>query len=469
MERETAPMIEGPIASKIIRFAMPLLLGNLFQQLYNTADTIIVGNILGDSALAAVASTGSLVYLLVGFFQGLAVGAGVLIAQRCGAGDREGARIAIHTDLVIGVVFGVILMAIGVLGTPVFLRWMGTPESVMAQSTTYLQVYFAGGIGLVLYNVCMGIMQSLGDSRHPLYYLMVAAAINIPLDIVLISVFKMDVAGAAVATIFSQFLSAGLCLRRLVRKEKVYTVSFRELRIHWPSLRTMIGYGLPGGLQNSLISIANVVVQSQVNSFGEAAMAGVGAYAKIEGFIFLPVISFTAAITTFVGQNLGAGKVERTRKGARFGILCSMLIAEGIGMILYALSPILMRAFTSSPEAIAYGVERARVCGPFICLLAATHCLSATLRGAGKAMVPMVMIFATWCLFRMGFLLVVLPMVRSITVVSMVYPLTWAMSTLALLIYYKKVDWMHDFLVRSGQIPEGEAAELQKESAEPQN
>lgn len=444
-----APMVAGPIGKTMVSFAMPLFFGNLFQQLYNTADALIVGKILGDSALAAVTSTSSLIFLMVGFFQGLSMGAGVLIAQHCGAGRRTEARAAIHTSLLTGLLAGVFLTLLGVFGTPVFLRWMGTPAGVLPRTAAYLRIYFAGGIGLVLYNVCMGIMQALGDSRHPLYYLIIAAAINVPLDILFIAVFQMDVGGAAFATILSQFFSAGLCLRRLIHKEKTYPVRLRELRIDGASLRLIIRYGLPAGLQNSVISIANVVAQSHINAFGEAAMAGCGAYSKIEGFAFLPITSFTAALTTFVGQNLGAGELDRVRKGARFGIICSLAIAEIIGVVIFLLAPVLIGAFAESPDSIAYGVTWMRICAPFFFLLATTHCLAATLRGAGKAVVPMLTMFACWCLFRMSFLTLVSPRFQTIAAVSCVYPLTWCMSTVVLVVYYRRADWIHA-LERSG-------------------
>jgi putative MATE family efflux protein len=438
-------MTEGPIGKKILRFAWPLFLGNLFQQLYNIADTLIVGNLLGNTALAAVSSTGSLVFLLISLFSGISIGAGVVISRYFGARDVKNMRLAIHTDITFGIAAGLLVTAIGVLLSPHILALMGTPDEVMPQSVAYLRVYFAGALGLVMYNVCTGIMQAVGDSRHPLQYLIISSCLNVVLDIVMITVFHLGVGGAALATIMAQFISMVLCLIRLLRVKEEYRVSPREFGLHWSMLGTILRYGLPSGLQNSIIALANVVVQSNINYFGEMAMAGSGAYSKVEGFGFLPINSFTMALTTYVGQNLGAKEYGRAKRGARFGILCCIGIAEGIGIIVFALAPYFMRAFTSEPEAIAIGVQRARICSLFFCLLASSHAISAVLRGAGRALIPMITMMTFWCIVRVTFLSIVTPIVQDIAVVGWVYPLTWSLSTLTLVIYYFKADWLHAF------------------------
>ena len=443
MTTATSRMTEGPIGRQIVRFAVPLFLGNLFQQLYNTADALIVGNLLGNDALAAVTSTGSLVFLLVGFFNGIFLGAGVVISRYFGAKDRDTMRRAIHTTLLFSLMAGAFLTAVGTTMTPLFLRWMDTPAEIMPQSVSYLRVYFAGSMGMVLYNACMGIMQALGDSRHPLYYLILSSGVNVVLDILFISLFDADVGGAALATVLSQFLSVLLCLWRLMRTKEAYRVSVKEIRFDGAMLWQILRYGLPSGLQNSVIAIANVVVQSYINAFGPMAMAGCGAYVKVEGFAFLPITSFTAAITTFVGQNLGAGEYARTRKGARFGIFCSMLIAEAIGITICLTAPWLIRAFTEESAAIAFGVSKAHASSLLYFLLAATHCLSAVLRGAGRATVPMATMLTFWCVIRVAILAVTVPLTHTFGIVNWVYPITWALSTAALTIYYFKVDWLH--------------------------
>ncbi len=442
-------MTEGSIGGKMIRFAVPLFIGDLFQQLYNTADALIVGNLLGNDALAAVSATGTLVFLLVSFFGGISAGSGVVISRYFGAKEPEKMQRAIHTKIAFDLTSGVLLTVIGTTLTPFILRLMGTPEDVMERAVLYVRVYFAGSIGMVLYNSCRGIMQAVGDSRHPLKYLILSSFINVILDIVFIAVFHMDVDGAALATILSEFLSVFLSLGRLLRADVEYRVHLRKIGFDWEMLKLIVSYGLPSGLQNSVIALANVVVQSNINAFGKMAVSGCGAYTKIEGFAFLPITSFTIAITTFVSQNLGAGEYERAKKGTRFGIICSLLLAEFIGVVMYITAPWLIRAFTSEPEAIAFGVDKCRICSLFFCLLAASHCLSAVLRGAGKAVIPMISMLSFWCVVRVAFLQIMVPIFKTIAVVNWVYPLTWSLSTIFLIIYYLKADWLHSFEKRA--------------------
>ena len=443
MAKAEIRMTEGPIGKQLVSFAIPLFLGFLFQQLYNTADALIVGNMLGNGALAAVTGTGTLIFLLVGFFGGISMGAGVVVSRFFGSREEEKMRAAIHTNIAFGLAAGAFLTVVGMLFTPQILQWMGTPDEVMPQSVAYIRTYFAGSIALVMYNQCRGIMQAVGDSRHPLYYLIVSSVANVIMDILLIGAFGMDVEGAALATVISQFVSVFLCMRRLLSPASgAYRVRWREIRFDPAMTRMILAYGLPSGLQNSVIALANVVVQSNINAYGEMAMSGCGAYTKVEGFAFLPITSFTAAITTFVGQNLGAGDLKRTRKGARFGILCSIIIAEAIGALLYAAAPLLIRAFTQEPEAIVFGVQKMRTCALFYFLLALSHCLAAVMRGAGRAVIPMISMLAFWCVVRVGIIAVATPVFRSIAVVNWVYPVTWALSSLFLLIYYLKANWM---------------------------
>ncbi len=442
-------MTEGPIGRTIVMFAVPLFLGNLFQQLYNAADTFIVGRLLGDHALAAVASSGSLLFLLVGFFGGLAMGAGVVISQYFGAKDIVHMRRAMHTSLTLSMLAGAFLTVFGVIMAPKILIWMDTPDAVLIQATAYVRVYFSGVISMVLYNACMGIMQAVGDAKHPLYYLILSSCVNIVLDVVFIAGFHMDVGGAALATILSQFLSLFLCLYRLFRGSSEVHVSVRELGMDKEMLIKILRYGLPSALQNSVTALANVVVQSNINSFGEAAMAGCGAYSKIEGFAFLPITCFTAAITTFVGQNLGAGQYDRVKRGARFGILTAMALAELIGAAICIFSPALIGAFATGADAIAFGIQKAQTCGLFFFLCAASHCLSAVLRGAGKANIPMLTMLICWCAIRVTILQIAVPLTQTIDIVNWVYPITWMLSTLTLLLYYFKADWIHSVRIHT--------------------
>lgn len=307
-------MTEGSIWKKIITFAFPLFLGNLFQQLYNTADSLIVGNFLGSDALAAVSSSGSLIFLMVGFFNGIAMGAGVVVARYYGARQIDRLQRAIHTDVAFGIVAGILLTIIGLILAPQMLVWMGTPADVLPNSLLYFRIYFMGSLAFVLYNVFVGILQSIGDSKHPLNYLILSSIVNIVLDLLFVGVLKLGVGSAALATILSQFISALLCLRRLLRSPEEYRLVPSRIRFDPIMLKQIISNGLPAGLQNSIIALANVVVQSNINSFGKMAVAGCGAYSKVEGFGFLPITCFSLALTTFISQNLGAKQYDRAKE-----------------------------------------------------------------------------------------------------------------------------------------------------------
>lgn len=445
MNHRQPSMIEGSIGKGLLSFAVPIFLGNLFQQLYNTADTLIVGNFIGKEALAAVSSSGNLIFMLVGFLSGMAMGAGVLISKYYGAGDQEKLQRAIHTDLAFGIAAGLLLTVVGVLLTPHILRWMGTPENVLPQSIAYFRTYFYGSAALFLYNISTGILQAVGDSRHPLYYLITSSLINVSLDLLFVGVFRWGVASAAAATAISQGVSALLCLRRLLRTDDVYRVELRRIRVDWSMLGLIVRFGLPSGVQNSVIGFANVMVQANINAFGDSAMAGCGSYSKIEGFAFLPVTCFSMALATFVGQNLGAKRHDRVKQGARFGVACSMLTAEVIGVIIWLAAPFFIGLFNNDPEVVAFGVRQARIISPFYCLLALNHCMAGILRGAGKATVPMAIMMAIWCVVRVAYITIAVGIWENIMVVFTAYPLTWSISAVLFLIYYFKADWLHTF------------------------
>lgn len=443
MAKAVEPMTSGSIFKRMIFFALPILLGNLFQQLYNTVDSLIVGNYLWSSALAAVSSSGSLIFMLIGFLSGISSGAGVIVSRCFGAEYQDSVHRAVHTTVAFGLVAGVLMTAAGILLSPQILIWMGTPESVMPEATTYLQIYFSGSLGFVMYNIFVGVLQAIGDSRYPLYYLIISSAINLVLDILFIKIFHTGVGGAALATVISQMFSAILCLIQLLRTHDSYQLQIANIRFDSKMLRQIIHIGLPSGMQNSIIAFANVVVQSYINAFGEMAMAGYGAYSKIEGFAFLPINSFTMVMTTFVGQNLGAGQTERTKKGARFGILSTVLLAELIGIVVFLFAPQLIAAFDSTPEVIRFGVAKARTAALFYCLLAYSHSVASILRGAGKAVVPMTIMMTFWCVLRVVFLAVSIPLTHAIQMVYVVYPLTWELSSIVFFFYYKQANWIN--------------------------
>ena len=438
-------LTEGSIAKALLLFTLPVFLSNLLQQLYNTFDAWCVGNYIGDDALAAVSSSGSLIFMMVSFFNGLAMGAGVIVARAYGAKEYDTMQKTIHTAIAFGVVAGAVLTVTGVVFTPTILRWMGTPAEVLPQSITYFRYYFLGAIFTVMYNIFVGILQAVGDSRHPLYYLIVSTLLNIGLDMLFVAVLGLGVGSAAVATTLSQGVSALLCLIHLVQVDAPYRVHLRRIRIHRKPLGEILRYGFPSGVQNSVISIANVVVQSNINSFGKAAMAGCGSYSKLEGFAFLPVICFAQSLSTFVGQNLGAGNHTRVKKGVTLGVLCSCGMAEIIGLLSYWFAPQLIDFFSESEEAIALGAQHMRTICLFYCLMAFSHCIAGVLRGAGKATVPMFTMLACWCVFRVSYLLVALRLVNQLTTVSWAYPITWALSSVIFLVYYLKADWIHHF------------------------
>ena len=438
-------MTEGSIWKKIITFAFPLFLGNLFQQLYNTADSLIVGNFLGSDALAAVSSSGSLIFLMVGFFNGIAMGAGVVVARYYGARQTDRLQRAIHTDVAFGIVAGILLTVIGLILAPQMLVWMGTPADVLPNSLLYFRIYFMGSLAFVLYNVFVGILQSIGDSKHPLNYLILSSIVNIVLDLLFVGVLKLGVGSAALATIISQFISALLCLRRLLRSPEEYRLVPSRIRFDTIMLKQIISNGLPAGLQNSIIALANVVVQSNINSFGKMAVAGCGAYSKVEGFGFLPITCFSLALTTFISQNLGAKQYDRAKRGARFGILCSITLAEIVGICVYFLSPYLIAAFNSDPEVVAYGTLQAHTITLFYFLLAFSHCIAGIMRGAGKATVPMFVMLCCWCIIRVTYITITVRIFPVINTIFWAYPLTWTLSSILFFLYYRKADWIHGF------------------------
>ena len=438
-------MTEGSPYRHMAGFAVPTLLSQIFQQLYNTADTFIVGKFLGTDALAAVSSSGTLIFLLVSFFAGTSSGAGVTISRYFGAGDHDRVSRAVHTNVAFSLVTGVFLTIVGVIFTPTLLTWMKTDPEVLPEAIEYFRYYFFGVITVVMYNSLRGIMNAVGDSRRPLYYLIFSSVLNVGLDLLFVGVFHWGVWSAALATVISQAASVVLCGAHLLKKGQVFTIEIRRIRFHGDMLKEILHYGIPAGVQNSVIALANVLVQTQINSFEKFATAGYGIYAKIEGFAFLPINSFGMAITTFVGQSLGAKKHERAKQGARFGILVAVVMTALIGLLFYAFAPQLVGLFDSTPEVVAFGVRQARTISLFYGLLAFSHAVAAVCRGAGRAVIPMAIMLSVWCVFRIIYILTVMRLFGEITYIYWAYPITWAISSVIYLIYYLKSDWVHGF------------------------
>ena len=301
---------------------------------------------------------------------------------------------------------GVVLTVLGVVLTPQILIWMGTPESVLASSTAYFRVYFLGSLAVILYNMGASILQSVGDSRSPMKYLITASITNVVLDLLFIAVLGWGVASAALATIISQILSAALAFGKLMRVQASYRVYWKKVHFDLPMLKQIVTLGIPSGVQNSVISLANVIVQANINAFGASAMAGCGSYSKIEGFAFLPVTCFALALSTFVSQNIGAGRYDRVKSGIKFGLICSPLLAECIGITMYLLAPTLISAFNDKPEVVAFGVNQIHTISLFYCLLAFSHCCAGIMRGIGRPIIPMGIMLAVWCVFRIFYITV---------------------------------------------------------------
>lgn len=441
----TKNMTEGNVKKLILQFAVPIFFSQLFQQLYNTADSLIVGRFLGKRSLAAVSSSGPLIFLLVSFFTGTAAGAGVVISRYFGAKDEKRVARAVHTNVAFGLVAGLVVTLIGVIFTPAILELMKTDPSVLPDSIAYFRYYFLGVLANVMYNIFTSIMNAVGDSRRPMMYLIFSSVLNILLDLLFIGVFRMGVAWAAIATTISQLVSALLCLKRLLKKGSIYQISIRKIRFHRDMLGEILKYGLPTGVQNSVIGLANVILQSNINSFGEDAMAGYGSYVKLEGFAFLPITCFSMAMTTFIGQNLGAGKHDRAREGARFGIAMSLILAETIGVIMFLAVPQLIKMFNADPEVVRLGTRQGRTEALFYFLLAFSHIIAGICRGAGKAIVPMFIMLSVWCVFRIAYITVMMYFVHDIGLIYWAYPLTWGISSVIYLIYYLKSDWVHGY------------------------
>lgn len=427
----------------MIRFAIPLFLGNLLQQLYNVVDSLIVGNIEGTHALAAITSTASVIFLLVGFFQGVFTGISVIISKYLGAHEYERVQKAIHTAVSFGIAVSILLTIIGVAFTPSLLRLLGTPADVLPGATTYMQIYFGGVASVILYNTANGIFQSVGDSKHPLYYLMISSILNVILDILLVGVFRMGVGGAAVATILSQGVSTVLAFARLMRTNEIFKVRFSQLRFEKQIVKQMLRIGIPAGIQNSVIGLANTVVQANINSFGAVAVAGSGSYVKIEGFVFIPITSFSMALTTFLSQNLGAREYTRAKKGVAFGILSACGISAVIGLLFYTFAPALVSLFGTDTNSIKIGVTQAKIATLFYTLPAFSHSAASVLRGAGKSIVPMFIMLGSWCVLRVTYITTVLHFLPKIQVIFWAYPITWFVSSCIFLLFLVKSDWMH--------------------------
>ena len=438
-QTKTRNMTEGNIWMHLILFALPLLIGNLFQQLYNTVDSIVVGNFVSKTALAAVGSTDNIINTIIGFFSGLATGAGVVISHSFGSGDKKALHRAVHTTITLTFVLSIFFTIAGLLLAPLFLKLMATPEDVLPEASAYLRIYFAGVSGLMIYNMGSGILRAVGDSRRPLYILIVCAVTNIVLDLAFVVYLGAGVEGVAYATIISQWISAILVLVILTKEQSDYRLVWKDLRIDKRTTLSILRIGFPAGLQMAITSFSNVFVQSYINQFGSSCMAGWTTYGKLDKFCLLPIQSLGLSITTFVGQNLGARKMERARKGTAYAVILSIGAALILMMPVMAAAPMLATLFTNDPEVIAYGVRFIRLMMPFYVAISFNQILGNALRGAGNSVVPMILMMSSFIVFRQIYLFAISHIYNTITSVALGYPFGWILCSVLLLIYYMKV------------------------------
>lgn len=431
-------MTQGVIWKQILYFAVPMAIGLLFQQLYNTVDTIVVGQFVGKEALAAVGSTGSIINMLVGLCAGLSTGASVIISQCYGAHDNERLHDAVHTTIVLTFILCVIATVVGLAIVPAMLRLMDTPDDVIDLARVYLNIYFAGVTGLLIYNMGSGILRAVGDSRRPLYFLCFSALTNIVLDLLFVIQFKMGVAGVAYATIISQFLSALLVLYTLTRTDAAYGIQWKHLRINRGMLGRIMAVGFPSGIQQAITSFSNVFVQSYINYFGSACMAGWSSYNKLDAYILIPVQSIALAATTFVGQNYGANQLERARKGVRQTLLMSLTVTVLLSVLVIFCARPLLRLFTPDQEVIDYGVRFITLISPFYFTICFNQIYSGALRGVGNANAPMVIMLLSFVAFRQIYLFTNRMLGNSFVGMSLAYPMGWVVCSALLIICYRR-------------------------------
>ena len=433
-------MTQGNITRHIITFALPLLAGNVFQQMYNMVDTWVVGNYVSNEAFSAVGSVGPIVNMLIGFFMGLSSGAGVVISQYYGARRHQEVQQTVHTAIVMTLILGVAFTGIGLFMIPYMLQLMNTPANVLPESTAYLTIYFSGILGLMLYNIGAGILRAVGDSQRPFYFLVVCAVINTILDLVFVLVFKMGVRGVALATILAQGVSAILILITLMRTDECIKLRLGCLKIHWPMLQKIIRVGIPAALQMAITSFSNIFVQSYINYFGADCMSGWTAYSKIDQLLFLPMQSIALASTTFVGQNLGRNLPDRARAGIKQALTIAMISTLFLMVPVMIFAGPLVGFFNSKPEVVEYGTMLLRLMTPFYVLCCINQVLGGALRGAGNSKATMVIMLLSFVAFRQVYLFTVSRICNEIIPIAMGYPAGWLLCSTVTFLYYKKTS-----------------------------
>ncbi len=441
LRRKDVDMTEGSILRHIVAFAIPLLIGNLFQQFYNMVDTWVVGNYVSNEAYSAVGNVGPIVNMLIGFFSGLASGAGVVISQYYGARRYDEVRNTVHTAVVMTLILGVVFTFLGIFLVPYLLILMKMPDTVSPEATTYLTIYFIGIMGLMIYNMGSGILRAVGDSRRPFYYLAVCAVMNIILDLLFVLKFKMGVAGVAWATILSQWVSAILVMITLLKTGSCVRISFKNLKIHWKILGKIFLVGIPAALQMAVTAFSNIFVQSYINFFAEDCMSGWTSYSKIDQLLFLPMQSIALAATTFVGQNLGKGQPKRAEKGVHAAILLGVGCTLAVMVPVLIFAPYLAAFFNSKPEVVEFATLFLRWLTPFYVLSCFNQIYAGALRGSGNSTAPMIIMLSSFVLFRQAYLFVMSRICNEIIPIAMAYPAGWLLCSLATAIYYYTVKF----------------------------
>lgn len=432
----TADMTTGPFFKKIILFSIPLIFTGLLQLVYNTADTVIVGRFAGKQALAAVGSTGSLVALILNVFMGLAMGAGVVTAKYIGAGNMQKVKRCTHTAMLLSVVCGIAVGIIGFFVSGWMLRLMNVEAEILALSTLYLKIYFLGAPGMLIYNFGAAILRSHGDTQRPLYILFLSGIVNIVLNLILVIPVKLGVSGVAIATVVSQYISAALVVVCLLRTDSVIKIHLKELRIHKSELLEIVKIGVPAGIQNSMFSIANVIIQSSVNAFGENAMAGIAAGSNYDSYIYTCTNAFAQTTMTFTSQNVGAEKYENVGKIYGRCLLLTCVVAGGLSCIGYVLRSQIVGIFSDVPEVIAIGAERMQLIMPFYITCSLQDVAAGQIRGLGRSTEPMLVSLIGTCGVRLLWIFVFLPMNRTLMNLFIAYPLSWAITFVAQAVLY---------------------------------
>lgn len=442
MNKQKGLMTSGNIYEKIALFALPLLLGNFFQLMYNTIDSIIVGNYVGKTALAAVGASTPIINLMIGFFQGLATGAGVIISRYYGARKKDEVSRSVHSFILFSILFGILLGIVGCVLSPHILRWIGTQADYYSDAESYLFVYFTGVAFLTVYNAGTGVLQAVGDSKNPLYFLIATSILNIFLDIWFVRYMNMGVTGAALATIISEAVSMVLVIRLLFKTEDEYRLTLKEMRIDFSILKNIVEIGVPAGVQSMIVSVSNIVVMAYINSFGAAGVAGFSCSNKIDNFMGLPVNSLMLAITTFCGQNLGAGNFERVKKGVNASLIMSISIVVGLGILVMIFSDSLMRIFTQEADVIENGTLILRTMCPFYIFLCFHQVYSGALRASGRSSVPMITSIVSFVVIRQIFLAIFTKTISDITIIGWGYSITWGIAAVLTGIYYFASGWL---------------------------